>query len=300
MIRIAVVIGCECGTAKLLASDRAAVALALSWDDADVTVFAVDPEAGYYARAAGAHTLKAGVWLSPADFDVVLFGRGGCGEEGDLLPARIAEQHDASLIYEVVEIQSVDDGLNVTRDLGRGARDVLRVRGPVVLEIADSAARGRYVSQYRIDRMKRAHPARVTERDTQKLMWQPTTPRVRLGDHVSRIGGRAVDRLNALFGLGENRSDPSPAVVGDAEDCARQLFRYLCHHGFVTDAAEGEASRDTGITVESCPETRQHRRPAGDSVSLPARMLRRPRPLDGSVGAVRGPFRLGVDIDGPT
>jgi hypothetical protein len=148
--------------------------------------------------------------------------------------------------------------------------------------------------------MKHAHPARVTERDTQKLMWQPTTPRVRLGDHASRVRGRAVDRSNALFGLGENRSDPLPVVVGDAEDCARQLFRYLCHHGFVM----GDAEAVSGGVVSTATATRLEIRPseekAHERLQLPARILRRPRRLGQSSGSTRGPFRLGVDIDGPT
>jgi len=300
MRRVAAVIGCERGAANLPSADRAAVALTLSWSGAEVTVFAADPEALYYARAAGALAQLADERLDLAGFDVIMFGRGGCGEEGDLFPARVAEQHAASLLFDVVEIEPDADGLNVTRDLGRGARDLLHVRGALVLSIADSAARGDYVSRYRIDRARRADPATAPHRQASTLDWRRATPRVRLGDHAARVAGRAVDRMNALFGLGSRASDASSVVQGDAEDCARQLYRYLCHNGFVRDDAAEESSAVVNVDALERSGARANERPAFDRAVVSARVLRRTRPLTQVPRGARGPFRIGVDIDAAT
>ena len=234
MTRIAVIIGSAApvsasGAQALPMSDRGAIALAIARFAGDIRAYAVDADARCFARAAGSETVEEISGLETDAFAVALIGRGGCAERGDLLPARLAEASGAALVYDVIDVQRATDGLMVTRDLGRGAQDLLSVRGRAVLVVAESVERGPYVSRYRIDAVKvasgesaarnepRGEPATRNEpsgepaarnepsgelairEEPNSVGWEPATPRVRLGDHASRVAGLAVERMNALF-----------------------------------------------------------------------------------------------------
>ena len=109
-----------------------------------------DRDASRYAAAAGVEQFLEPDGLEDCAFDIALVGRGACGDAGDLLPAMLAERSGAALAYEVVDLHRRADGLEVERDLGHGARDILLVQGPAVLVIADSARRTGYVSRRRM------------------------------------------------------------------------------------------------------------------------------------------------------
>jgi hypothetical protein len=244
-----------------------------------------------------------------------LIGRGGCAERGDLLPAELAETSGAALVYDAIDVQREADGLVVTRDLGRGARDLLSVRGRAVLVVAESVERGPYVSRHRLNLASEAGGDSVAREEPVGVGWEPTTPRVRLGVCATRVAGRAIERMNALFGVGETTEDAASLVRGSAEECARHLLRYLSHHGFVERGPGGEpqsasreapASRATarrperkhsaaGEATDSHLAVRRPEPSAAGAASIPARLRRRPRALHQSPLATRGPFEIGVD-----
>ena len=301
MMRVAVIIGSASsatasGAPTLPISDRGAVALAMASFGSDVRAYADDADARCFARAAGVETVEEISDLENDSVDVALLGRGGCGERGDALPARLAEQRGAALVYEVIDVQREADRLLVTRDLGRGARDLLSIRGRVVLVVADSVERGPYLSRYRIDAARAASGEPVACNTPSGVEWEPTTPRVRLGDHASRVAGRAVERMNALYGVGEIAENTASLVRESAEECARQLLRYLSHHGFVEHGPGGEQHSASEGAVALRSAGRRPQPSAANAASIPIRTRRRPRPMNGHPLATRGPFEVGVDV----
>jgi hypothetical protein len=328
MTRIAAVIGSAppvtaSGVPTLPISDRGAIALAMARLTGDIRAYAADADARCFARAAGIETVEEFSNLEMGDVDVALIGRGGCAESGDLLPARLAEDGGAALVYDVIDVQRESDRLLVTRDLGRGARDRLSVRGRAVLVVAESVERGPYVSRYRMNAVKAASGESAAHKEPGCNEWEPARPRVRLGDHVARVAGSAVERMNALFGIGgiggigeiggiggigeiggiggiggvgEIAENTASLVRGGAEECAWHLVRYLSHHGFVERGHGSEWDRASDETERSQPTQQRPLRSAAGAASIPARLRRRPRALHQRPLATRGPFEVGVDI----
>jgi hypothetical protein len=295
--RVAVVLGSHDpiptrGVRRLPSSDRSALNLAMSRFGDDIEVYGDDAEARCYARAAGAKFVDALYDLEIDDFDLALIGRGGCGERGDLMPALLAERRGAALAYDVIDLQEDAEGFRVTRDLGRGARDVLRISDPMVLLIAETAARGPYVSRYRLDTASQASPDRIDRKEPPSMHWMPTTPRVRLGDHASKISGRANDRMNALFGVAESSGSRASIFRGSGEDCARHLLHYLSRNGFIESGlgVAPESSADTPLASRRVPES------AASADEIPARVRRRPRRANADRVGTRGPLRIHVDL----
>jgi electron transfer flavoprotein alpha/beta subunit len=229
-----------------------------------------------------------------------LVGRGACAERGDLLPASLAEESGAALVYDVIDVQRKADRLVVTRDLGRGARDLLNVRGRAVLVIAESVERGPYVSRHRLNAARAASRESAAREAPSFVEWEPATPRVKLGDHAARVAGSAVERMNALFGVGEVRSNTASLVHGNAEECARHLLRYLSHHefverGLIEHGLGGEAESASEEVARSRPRPQGSERSTNSDASIPVRVRRRPRALHESTPPARGPFEIGVD-----
>ncbi len=330
MMRVAVLVGSAgseltAGSLELPPSDRGALALALKRFGRDVRAYAPDPDARAYARAAGVERVTAAADLDPDGFDVALIGRGGCAEQGDARPARLAEARAAALVYAVIDVSPEADRLLVTRDLGRGARDVLAVRGPAVLVVADSVARGRYVSRYRIHAeragaaasRRRSDPSRANAANQETWAnemgaqsaaggwdrWEFTTPRVRLGDHASRVAGSALERMNALFGVGVGGGRAGALVRASAKQCAFELLRYLAEHDLLARGAAARAQRASAASSaspasERCAEPLGEARPesvAARTAAVAARIARRPRRVNDRSRAMRGPFEIGVD-----
>ena len=301
MTLIAAIIGSEApvtasGAQTLPMSDRGAVALAMARFSGDVRAYAADADARCFARAAGVETVEEISDPGMGAFAVVLIGRGGCAERGDLLPARLAEASGAALVYDVIDVQRKTDGLMVTRDLGRGARDLLSVRGRAVLVISESVERGPYVSRYRMNAVKAASGESVARREQSCVEWEPTTPRVRLGDCAARVAGSAAERMNALFGVDGIAGNTASLVRGSAEECARHLLRYLSHHGFVERGLGGESQSAAEQAIDSQSAARGPERSTAGAASIPTRLRRRPRALHQRPLATRGPFEVGVDI----
>jgi hypothetical protein len=264
--------------------------LAMARFGGDVEVYAADGKACYYAHAAGAKSVDEIANAETCSFDIALIGRGGCGERGDLMPALLAEQQDAALAYDVIDLEESANGFLVTRDLGRGARDILRVRVPMVLVAAETIARGPYVSQYRLNAATEDLGDRAIRGEQPPVNWEPVTPRVRLGSHASRVTGRATDRMNALFGLSGSSENTSNVIRGSGEACAHHLLHYLSRNGFLESDFDSEFEPHETRTI-----TGRSDQTVAKAEETPARARRRPRRAAAIHGERRGPLRIGVD-----
>ncbi len=301
MTRVAVVIGSASpptgsGEPALPPSDRGALALALARFPGELRAYSADPEARWFALAAGVAAVEALSGLRIGDFDVALVGRGGCAERGDGLPAQLAEDAGAALVYEVVDVRREADRLLVTRDLGRGARDLVSVRGRAVLVLGEDVERGAYVSRHRVNAARAAGGAARAPRAQERIEWEPAAPRVRLGDHAARVAGSACERRNALFGMGGAAECAASLLRGSAQECARQLLRYLSHHGFVARGLEDGWQGAQAQAAGPQPARGSRARRAADPAALSARVRRRPRALPARGPVPRGPGEIGVDV----
>ena len=263
-MRIGVIIGTglklEGEVRAVPSSDRTALALAALKLDCKVAAYSLDnDDAGLrYALAGGAASAKRIENLQEIEFDVMLIGQGGCGAWGDLLPAVLAENRGSALVLDVVDVEFSSDGLRVTRDLGRGAREILRVQVPAVLCISPNAQRLTYVSRYRqLSVAPGGTPGGAeltdpTEGDSSS--WQPAKPRTKTGAISEKTSGSAADRMNALMGASgaARANDEEHIVQADAATCSKQLLRYLAHHGFI-EGSEPDGSVEAKTSSASVP-----------------------------------------------
>ncbi|TDI47658.1 MAG: hypothetical protein E2P02_02820 [Acidobacteria bacterium] len=294
---ILVILGTD-GRSQLSKSDRGALGLALSELKGSIVACtrAGDQDAARYAAAAGVEQFLEPRGLEDCAFDIALVGRGACSDArdaGDLLPAMLAERRGAALAYEVVDLRRRADGLEVVRDLGHGARDILLVQGPAVLVIADSVRRTGYVSRRRV--LAAAPKGSESPDEASQIDWQRTQPRVRLSGHAAKVQGSATNRLNDLFGIAitgsrGKESNDSQLVTGSPETCARHLLRYLAHHDFIAPDR---------IPM---PETSHRLEPPSEAVLAPARPRARPRrgprrATDSDQGIARRPLPLKKTIE---
>ncbi|MEE9229428.1 MAG: hypothetical protein V3U86_01875 [Acidobacteriota bacterium] len=251
MKRVAVVLGSfEARRAGLLtgppmlpASDRAAMALAMKRFGGRVDAYCLsdDEEARRYALAAGAESATRVNDLAEIDFDVVLVGSGGAGSWGDLLLARLAELKRCAMVFEVLDVNPGPEGMRVTRDLGRGSREILAVGAPAVLGISEDAPRLLYVSRHRrrMARVFRSGPGTGLEADPLSTVsgpWDRARPRTKTGSLSEKIGGSATGRMHTVFGISSDMSAEDMGghvIVADAATCAQHLLRFLSHHGVI-------------------------------------------------------------------
>lgn len=226
--------------------------------------FNADDVALRYALAAGANTASRLDAPDQLDFDVALLGEGGAGPAGDLLPAMLAEFHQAALVLDVLDVEPVPEGLRVLRDLGRGAREILRVTGPAVLVVSPEAARPLYVSRHRwrsarLDRIEDRRgvngrsPAPVEPQELNGAGWEPARPRTH-GAHRANGSTSALQRMGDIFGIEDTgpADESSHVIQADARTCAKHLLRFLGHYGFIERAPTDE---ETGGGLTATAET---------------------------------------------
>jgi hypothetical protein len=205
------------------------------------------------------------------------------------------------MVFEVLDVVWGPHGLTVTRDLGRGSREVLALDRPAVLGIAADATQLLYVSRYRRQAVELAVHVPHTELLPDPLAalsspWEPVRPRVRLGGVEARTTGSASTRLQTLFGVGVASSqgdDHSHVIAADAATCAQHLLRFLSHHGMITasvalpdlavrpvETVDSHGQRTVATPWE--PHRREPRPLAGAPrpPGAPAPQRRGPRPVD--------------------
>jgi len=333
--RATVIIGkCTPPTNELLMpGDRAVLELAADCfrSAAEVYCVAADDAALRYALAAGASRVDVLSDLQTVHAQWVLVGPGSLAEHGDWLPAALAEQLAASLLFDVQEILRIDENsMIVRRDLGSGDRDELAVSAPAVLVFADELAPIRYVSRFR----QRAVRAPLHQRDNKELPnpltrlasdWQTARPRVKPAAAVVGGSTTAEERANGAFGLGTDDArsrDSSQPLKADPATCAAHLLRYLRHHGLLPRAirsaptslagAAGTSEQPSASGARGSPPSPPTPLPGGEGRTgmgrgprlqgeVPAaRHTRRPRPLTAlalkgasSSDVARRPRRIG-------
>ncbi len=226
-------------------SDRTAIALATLKLKGEVTAYSFPGDnAGLrHALAGGAASTQRLESLDEIEFDVMLVGQGGCGALGDLLPATLAENRGGALVLDVLDVEPASEaaGLRVTRDMGRGSKEILLVQVPAVLSISPNAQRLTYVSRYR---QLSANPEAETRAGSVGFAdpaeedistWELARPRTKTGALTEKTRGTAADRMNALMGATgpPETKDEEHILQADAETCSKQLLRYLAHHGFI-------------------------------------------------------------------
>jgi len=271
-------------------ADRAALSLAVRALDGRVRALCTNEDAMRYALGAG---VDAGWLLDEQDIVAATYDVAVMGSVSDLAAAGIAESRDAALIFDVLSATWGDDGdLRVTRDMGRGARDVLRVKGPVVIGMSDEAESAMYVSRYRRASVKRVPPQGRRIIDPGGAEWRPARQRTRTGDLAAKTAGSATSRSLSIFGVSDGAGDAAnPVIQGDAATCAEHLVRYLAHHGFVTvRVAPPPAPREI-VKPQAAREER-----AVVLAGVSDRIARGPRPIDGSArGLHRRPTPIGTN-----
>jgi electron transfer flavoprotein alpha/beta subunit len=289
-------------------ADRAVLELAADGFPGGAEVYCVtaDDAALHYALAAGASRVDVLSDLQTVRAQWVLVGPGSLAEHGDWLPAALAEQLAAALVFDVQEILRIDaNSMIVRRDLGSGDRDELVVSAPAVLVFADQLAPTRYVSRFR----QRAVRARFPKQDGEELPnpllrltgeWETVRPRVRPA--AEAVGGSttAEDRTSKAFGLaaeGASSRNSRQPLQADPATCAAHLVRYLSHHGLLPRAISALPSppgRDRWSSGSSRPVGPDAARASGQPTGAGAqgRPPSPPTPLPGGEGGTeigRGP-----------
>ena len=261
MKKIALVLGAPLDRSGALSqSDRAATSIALQVLEGQVHVYSHREEGLCYALAAGAsegHFLQS---QNEIEFDIALVG-----STGDFTAAQLAERKRCPLLLDIVQIQSPDEEgrMEIVRDLGQGAKEILTVSGSVVLRVSEEAENGMYVSRFRRETAAGFLGGRggdLPESSSAEPRWELAKPRVRIGDLAAKTGGSATSRADAIYGTTEESMGEADSVItGDAATAAKHLLRYLRHHGFITRG--GEDARDpVAATPERPPTVERSRR----------------------------------------
>lgn len=172
-------------------------------------------------------------WLQEQKPELVIMNR-----SAGWIASRLGWAHLAGL-----DLPRIENGrLNAIRRLGRGDSESVRAVLPAVVCLDADTTRVRYISAARIS----AVPDRAIERveleatvtETKSVdigPWQAARPRTRLGGAAtpSAAPARAVDRLNALLGMGGPFATPKATVAATAKtpaEMAEEFVRYLRHH----------------------------------------------------------------------
>lgn len=283
------------------ASDRAAVGQAVGVPDAHVRVCGdADEFAIRYALAAGASEVVA---MDKHQVDLVLFGRGGTEPLGELQPAQVALKINADLILDVLEFQTCNGGLTITRELAHGTREIISLEFPVVMVMSDNSDAGPYISRYRQNNVdwspaEKSEASNALVRSESHRRWQSTRPRARTCGLAQKTAGNAQSRMFEAFGL---TTSPAAAtrdasvIVADAKTCATHLLRYLAHHEFVEWSSVPKSLSSPAMTGQVQPSGRKIRKPptTGRPVRLPPEsgLNRAPRPVGQSLPLnSRGPY----------
>lgn len=287
------------GLRSMSVSDRAAAALALASSPSAAGFYPPDDTtAAEFAFASGitrAEPLREG---TQATFDLAVLGESFVALYGDDFTGRLAEQTSAALIFDVLSCEESSTGVRrVIRDAGRGAREIIELTGPAVLVVSPAAARPAYVSRYRRQHARKtlvgsAVPLAISD----GFAWQPVRLRTRkaIGTTADAL---ADQRMDAAFGVETKTESANGPIIADPATCARQLVRYLAHHGFLPPMAV-DLEGGTSLRLSEGRDLSQIATPVADSGTChPASVARRPRrPQDSPQRQHRQPRLMGQSI----
>lgn len=287
------------GLRSMTVSDRAATAMALACSPNAAGFYSLDDvTAAEFALAAGitrAEPLREGM---PATFDLGFLGESFIALHGDDFAGRLAEQSSAALIFDVLSCEETFAGVRrVIRDAGRGAREIIELTGPAVLVVSPTAARPAYVSRYRRRQARNNISKSAAESAiADKIQWQRVRLRTRKAISTT-ADAHADQRMDAAFGVETKTESANGPIIADPATCARQLVRYLAHHGFLPPKA-GVAAGGTPLRLGEGRGSSSIATPVEDSGTCrPASVSRRPRrPQDSPQRQHRQPRLVGQSI----
>jgi hypothetical protein len=290
-------------TPQMGVSDRAAVGLAASRFAGPVIGFCPchDQLAMNYGIAAKTATLAPLPTPAEMDFDVALMGQCALTAFGDELAGILAEQKNATLIFDVLDFHQEGSVLRVIKDVGNGNREEWTITGPVVMVISADAVRPPYVSRYRRMMAARDLPDEVEQLEAFAIRvaeWEGVRPRAKLGRRAELYSGQAEDRMSAAFGIAAaSASGANDRIIrADAVTCARHLLRYLAHQGFLP-ARLGKTLPERDEKSVAAQPPRESLTPTGfRGVSVSQRTARGPRfPNDSPQRLARRPRIVQTD-----
>lgn len=255
-------------------SSRAAVDLGLRTSIGPVIAccLAEDQVAMRYALAAGIGQIVGIADLRPG---VIFCGLGGGPFSDELFLAKLSTRLHAELILDVLSVQREKNDFQIIRDLGRGLRERLHLRHPVVLGVSDQTPIQNYVSRHRqksviIPQVPENEPNAILQSmlENQTADWQPIRQRPKTVQVAVKTKGSAKSRMEDAFGLSSlnRKSEPDDdnsqaadqhIISANPDMAADHLIRYLANGGFLdhrlfpiaTSTAEGASSENQGHTA---------------------------------------------------
>ena len=232
---------------------RAAIAEALRIEDADVTAFAIgsgNEDALRHALAAGANRavqltwdvnftsiVPLANWLSEQKPDLVI---------ADLLAGRVAARLGWAHLAGIDQLRIENARLRAIRHLGRGDCESVTATLPAAVRLQTESSNVPYISRARIaavsgkpvEQMALGTNASNTK-EVEVGALQLARPRTRLGAAPAATPAKAMDRLNALMGLGGSAKVATPKAPEPTnktpEQMAEEFIRYLAHHNLLND-----------------------------------------------------------------
>lgn len=243
------------GERRLLNGDRAAVAWGVAFAGGTCRVACPDHdlESAGYAEAVGAVVVT---WneLRSASFEIAIIGPAAINLAGDEFAGRLAERAGAELLFDVLSVDRKENVWKIACDAGRGVRDVITVRGPVVLVVSPNVARPKYVSVYRRSNARRAVAGiNVGPTILEASPWQPVTPRTPRSSALNLVDARA--RADQAFNLQQGSGAPTQILITEPPSIAAQLLlRFLVHRGFVTRSLDRLTPVEANSTLQT-PES---------------------------------------------
>lgn len=232
---------------------RAAIAEALKIGNADVTAFAIgsrNEDALRHALAAGA---SRAVQLQPEcdALSVTMFANWLSEQKPDLVIAdsiagRVAARLGWAHLAGIDQLRIESGKLRAIRHLGRGDCESVTALLPAVVRLQTESPGVRYISRARLAKIANLPIEQVTLNRSSSGSntveiggLQLTRPRTRLGAAPAAAPAKAMDRLNALMGLGGGTKAAAPKApeptTKTPEQMAEEFVRYLAHHNLLDD-----------------------------------------------------------------
>jgi len=233
---------------------RAAVVEALKIGGADVTAFAIGEGNEDALRHALANGATRAVQLQfDGDISSVEPLARWLGEQkpgfviADFVAGRVAARLGWAHLAGVDQLRIDGGKLQATRHLGRGDCESVTATLPAAVRLQTESTGIRYVSRSRIAKVAELPIEQVTlgtlpssTKAVEMGVMHLARPRTRLGAAPAAAPAKAMDRLNALMGLGGGAKAASPKAseptTKTPEQMAEEFVRYLAHHNLLNDS----------------------------------------------------------------
>jgi len=206
---------------------RAGMTAAVDLGATEIVAFGTDREALIHALAAGAtHAVElegsdVTKWIAEQKPDLAIIDR---------QPIRLPWAHLAG-----IEDLRVESGrLHAMRRLGRGNKESCIATLPAIVRLQTESPRYQYVSQTKIARAAGKSIEHVVIGGEAEPVGplQATRPRTKLGA-APAAPASAMNRLNALMGLGKSAKPVAAPANKTPDDMAEEFVRYISHHNLL-------------------------------------------------------------------